>query len=159
MLAAWLAAAAGIRMPVLGPAPAETDAGNPADPVVISIQAEADRLRAALSAPPSPRGTLRNPFRFAQRDPRPLPRFAVENDTAVQVPPIAPGPALKLAGIAEDIGAEGPVRTAIISVLGQLILAREGEEVTPRYRVVKIGADAVELQDLVTDAPVRIGLR
>ena len=41
-----------------------------------------------------------------------------------------------------------PVRTAIISGEGQLYMVKEGEAVTPRYRVAKISADVVELVDL-----------
>ena len=67
----------------------------------------------------------------------------------VEAPPLPPPPPpLKLAGIAEDAGADGPVRTAIISGDGQLFMVKEGESVTPRYRVAKISADVVELIDL-----------
>ena len=59
---------------------------------------------------------------------------------------------MKLAGIAEDPEADGPVRTAIISGEGQLFMVKEGEAVTPRYRVAKISADVVELVDLSTTA-------
>ena len=40
------------------------------------------------------------------------------------------------------------MRTAIISGDGQLFMVKEGEKVTPRYRVAKISADVVELLDL-----------
>jgi Tfp pilus assembly protein PilP len=66
---------------------------------------------------------------------------------------------LKLAGIAEDAGAEGPVRTAIISGEGQLYMAKEGDNVTPRYRVVRISPDVVELLDVIDNSTRRLALR
>jgi hypothetical protein len=78
---------------------------------------------------------------------------------AVAMPaPLPPSP-LKLSGIAEDPGADGPVRTAIISGQGQLFLVKEGEMVTTRYRVAKISADGVELVDVGTNATLRLVMR
>jgi hypothetical protein len=51
------------------------------------------------------------------------------------------------------------VRTAIISGGGQLFLVKEGEAFADRYRVVRIGAEAVELHDEADDALIRLGLR
>jgi Tfp pilus assembly protein PilP len=74
--------------------------------------------------------------------------------------PLAPAlPALKLAGVAEDPGAEGPIRTAIISGEGQLYMVKEGENVTPRYRVVQISAEVVELLDVIDNSTRRLALR
>src|SRR5437588_351429 len=42
---------------------------------------------------------------------------------------------------------------------GQLFMVKEGENVTPRFRVVKISADVVELLDLSTNTPRRLALR
>jgi hypothetical protein len=66
---------------------------------------------------------------------------------------------LKLEGLAEDHGDQGPVRTAIISGFGDIFLVKEGESVTLRYRVAKISADAVELTDLTDNTPLRLALR
>jgi hypothetical protein len=71
-------------------------------------------------------------------------------------PLVAP---LKLDGIAEDKGDQGPVRTAIISGFGDIFLAKEGDSVTSRYRVAKISPDAVELTDLSNNTPLRLALR
>src|SRR5207244_1575600 len=89
----------------------------------------------------------RDLFKFAAAR-RPAPRAAIEEPPPP--PPVrrpAP-PVLKLSGIAEDETPSGPVRTAILSGLGQLFLVKEGENVTARFRVVKISADVVELADL-----------
>ena len=79
------------------------------------------------------------------------------------MPSIAPAPVplppLKLAGIAEDAGPDGPVRIAIVSGEGQLFMVKEGETVTPRYRVTKISADVIELTDVVDNSVRRLALR
>jgi len=75
---------------------------------------------------------------------------------AALVETVAP---LKLEGLAEDRGAEGPVRTAIISGFGDMFLVKEGDNVTLRYRVAKISPDAVELTDLTNNTPLRLALR
>jgi hypothetical protein len=94
----------------------------------------------------------------AHRRARPVaPKPALTEAAPVFAPP---QPSLKLAGIAEDIDADGtPQRTAIISGEGQLYMAKEGESVTVRYRVTKISADVVELMDLATQTPRRLALR
>ena len=61
--------------------------------------------------------------------------------------------------MAEDAGPAGPVRTAIVSGPGQLFLVKEGQNVTLRYRVIKIAADVVELQDLGDKTTLRLALK
>jgi hypothetical protein len=50
------------------------------------------------------------------------------------------------------------VRTAILSMGGELLLVKEGEQVGGRYRLATIDADAVELEDAVESRTVRIVL-
>jgi len=64
-------------------------------------------------------------------------------------------PDLVLLGVAQ----EGSVRTAMIGSGDQLLMATEGETVVGRYRIAKIGPDAVELIDLGTGATRRLSLR
>ena len=79
---------------------------------------------------------------------------------ATPVVPVAPPPPpFKLIGVAEDAGPAGPVRTAIVSGPGQLFLVKEGQNVTLRYRVIKISADVVELQDLGDKTTLRLALK
>jgi hypothetical protein len=66
---------------------------------------------------------------------------------------------LKLEGLAEDRGDQGPVRTAIISGFGDIFLVKEGDHVTLRYTVAKISPDAVELTDLTDNTALRLALR
>jgi hypothetical protein len=63
-------------------------------------------------------------------------------------------------GIAEETTAAGPRRTAIIGGDGDTIfMVVEGESVAGRYKVTKIGADAVELEDQTTKGYRRLALR
>jgi hypothetical protein len=61
--------------------------------------------------------------------------------------------------MAEDPGPDGPVRTAIISGLGQLFLVKEGERVTSRYQVAKISGEAAEIRDLGDNSTVTLVLK
>lgn len=156
LMAAWLAAAAGTRTAV-PPTAAQPDEPPPLS-LPPAIQAEAEKLRQFLDAPPRPHQAERNPFEFARRPQRLEDRVAAPTFVPVQ-PMVPPGPRLKLDGIAEDAVPGGIVRTAIISAAGQLFLVTEGGSVTSRYRVARIGADAVELEDLLDGTALRIGLK
>ena len=83
----------------------------------------------------------------------PLPALIEARPATVSLPP------LRLSGIAEDPGADGPIRIAFISGDGQLFMAKEGELVTARYRVAKISADVVELTDVIDNSVRRLALR
>ena len=65
-----------------------------------------------------------------------------------------------MSGIADKTGEDGKiVRTAVISGLGQLFFAKAGDNVTTRYTVAAIGADAVELRDATTGETMRLALQ
>jgi hypothetical protein len=68
------------------------------------------------------------------------------------VPPLPP---LSLIGFAS----EGAARTAIISGLGDLFLAREGDRIASQYRVSRIGADGVEVTSLADDTTFTLTLQ
>jgi hypothetical protein len=158
-LLAWLAGAATSNhsippVVVTPPAPIEVRGAELANEIA--------RLQERLRPGATPRQPGRNLFAFRAAAAPPAPVFApvASRPALSESLPLAPAlPALKLAGIAEDIGAEGPVRTAIISGEGQLYMAKEGENATPRYRVVRISPDVVELLDLVDHTTRRLALR
>jgi hypothetical protein len=54
---------------------------------------------------------------------------------------------------------EGAARTAIISGLGDLFLAREGDRIASQYRVSRIGADGVEVTSLADDTTFTLTLQ
>lgn len=158
-LGAWLAGAATSNHQI----PSTPIASAP--PIDLRGEAlarEIARLQERLRPTSGPRQPGRNLFAFRGRAAQPRASLAVAAPPMMAVPlplPVASQPVLKLAGIAEDEGPEGPIRTAIISGEGQLYLVKEGDEVTPRYRVGKISADVVELVDTGDSTIKRLALR
>jgi hypothetical protein len=158
-LGAWLAGAATSNhtiptTPIERPAAIEMRGAE--------LAKEIARLQERLRPTSSPRQPARNLFAFRAGAPRaPQPAFASAPQPALlEAPPVTPAlPSLKLAGIAEDTESDGAIRTAIISGEGQLYMVKEGEGVTPRYRVTKITADVVELVDLIDNSVRRLALR
>ena len=158
-IGAWLAGAATTNRPI-PPAPIDR-------PAAIELRGaelanEIARLQERLRPTSSPRQPGRNLFVYrapAARAPRPAFAPAPVAPPAPAAPLTPAVPSLKLAGIAEDEGADGPIRTAIISGEGQLYMVKEGEAVTPRYRVTKIAAEVVELVDVGDNTIRRLALR
>ena len=135
------------------------------------VHSQAARLQARMAQAPAPEQSSRNPFAFGQapRAPR-VARADVSATVAVDaaLPVVPPTPMLTLMGIAEESIIGGVRRTAVIALeqgqgdpgIGDTILmVREGEPVGDRYTVIKIGVDAVELEDVLTKAYRRIALR
>jgi Tfp pilus assembly protein PilP len=86
----------------------------------------------------------------------PEPRAAI---VEMPAPPRPVEPPLKLSGIAEDPGPDGPVRMAFISGEGQLYMVKVGDPVTARYKVERISSDVVELLDLTENTTRRLAMR
>jgi len=131
------------------------------DAVALDVASQAARLHARMAQAPTPGPNPRNPFSFSAprvaRLPAAAPAAVPEPHVAPLPPPL---PALVLMGVAEEATAAGPHRTAVIGGDGDTIyMVGEGDAVGDRYRVTKIGADAVELEDLVTKAYRRLALR
>jgi hypothetical protein len=155
-------------------------AARPApDALALEVSTQAERLRARMAQAPSPGVTNRNPFSFGTaRAARSAPSAAhatAAATTDTDAAPIVSPPPLTLMGVAEEIRATGPHRTAIIALRqaqgdpeqsrgvggdgDTIFMVGEGDAVGDRYRVTKIGADAVELEDLQTKAYRRLALR
>jgi hypothetical protein len=159
-LAAWLTAAA-----TSGNRDVETRVVERAAPInarADALAGEIARLHERLRPAATPRQPGRNLFQFTAARARPAPAAVAPPppaEPARLVPVASPPPPFKLIGIAEDTGPDGPVRTAIVSAPGQLYLAKEGQSVTPRYRVAKISADVVEFTDEGDNSVLRLALR
>jgi hypothetical protein len=158
-LAAWLAGAAtsnrAIPDPIL-PQRARIDQRG------ADLAGEISRLHDHLRPSTMPRAPARNVFRFSAAPAAAPVAAAVPHAALIEAPsPVKAVPSLplRLSGVAEDAGPDGPVRVAIISGEGQLYMVKVGELVTPRYRVTQIGADAVELLDLETESARRLALK
>jgi hypothetical protein len=154
LLAAWLASAAGVGRPSIPPVASLSPEAVQLDALASDVQSQALRLRQRLAAAPAPRATIRNPFEFVALQPP-----TVSSKTpALSTPPVVeapPEPNLVLIGLAED----GATRTAMIESGDDLVMATEGQTIVSRYRVVKVGADAIELVDVVTGTTRRLFLR
>ncbi len=101
----------------------------------------------------------RNPFRFernsgggdASGDMRELP----SGETLPELPLPIPQPPLRLLGIATD---DNDTRIAVISVGGDLVLAKVGDRLANRFLVAQISADSVSLIDSIGQLPMRLAL-
>jgi hypothetical protein len=129
------------------------------------VRSQAAKLHARMADAPVPDTNRRNPFSFA---PPARAARAVIGDGLVHaatVPdaalaPAPPLPALTLMGVAEETLPAGVRRTAVIGGEGDAIyMVVEGQAVGDRYKVTRIGVDAVELEDLVTHGYRRIAMR
>jgi hypothetical protein len=151
-VAAWLAGAATSNRAL--PDPIVT-ASKPIDARGADLASEVARLHERLRPSTTPRAPARNLFTF-RAVPAPVAVAAPTQAALTEAPPPprpAPAP-FKLTGIGEDVDNGAPVRMAFISGEGQLFIVKQGEQVTARYRVASIAADAVELLD-VTDNTTR----
>ena len=136
------------------------------DVLAIEVQSQAARLQTLMAQAPTPDPNVRNPFAFGEapralRAPSGIVHAAAADEAAAPLAPLPPPlPALILMGVAEETTPAGPRRTAVIGGDGDTIyMVTEGDAVGDRYRVKKIGADAVELEDVVTKAYRRLALR
>jgi hypothetical protein len=162
-VATWLTAASA---PDVRPAaaPPATQPPPQLEQSAAMMQAEVARLHARIGPTAVPDGR-RDLFRFSTRSARPTPvtrRAAADHDADAQAtaPPAASeAPALSLIGIAEDESSDGPVRTAIVSGLGDVFLVKAGDRIGDRFRVEEVRAGSVELFDTSTDARTTLALR
>jgi hypothetical protein len=156
-LAAWLVGATTSNHtvappPVVDRAPIERKGAE--------LAKEVARLHAHMQPSAMPRQPGRNLFKFRAPQPHAVPAGAVLTPAppeSVPVPP--PLPPMRLVGISEDPGPDGPLRSAFISGDGQLFIAKEGDTVLLRYKVTKISADVVELTDVADGTVRRLALR
>lgn len=166
LLVAYLAAAN--NSPVQDAEPATSRAPHVAAPapdaLAREVAAQAATLRSRLAVAPVPELHPRNPFTFApaaaaRRTAPGIARAAISEAPEPAAPAAVLMP-LSLMGIAEDPSPAGPHRTAIIGGPGDaLYIVAEGQAVGDRYRVTAIGADAVELRDLLTGGVRRLAMR
>jgi hypothetical protein len=155
LLAAWLASAAGLGRPSI-PTPANRSSeAVQLDALASGVQSQALRLRQRLAVAPAPRATIRNPFEFVVLKPRATVSARTPVASAPPVVDVPPEPNLVLIGLAED----GSTRTALIESGDDLVMATEGQSIVNRYRVAKVGADAIELVDLMTGTTRRLFLK
>ena len=134
--------------PVVGGAPA-TATLDPRLQLGLLKQAESTEYK----------GTGRDIFRAQAAPPAEIPKPVVPPDKANNTPPPPPpnpGPPppppinLKFFGFANR---PGQPRQVFLSQGDDVFIAREGDIVKGRYKVLHIGANAVEVQDVLTNNP------
>lgn len=125
------------------------------------LAAEIARLRERLHPNVAPQAPRRNLFEFSARTaPGPTAARAPSAAPVEIAAPVITAPPLKLVGIAEDAGPDGPLRTAIISSSsGQLFFAKPGDRVADRYQIAKISSEAAEVTDLSNDSTFTLILK
>jgi hypothetical protein len=160
---AWLASATSV-IPHQDPprGPKSSADGEALGAIASDVQSQAVRLRHRLAMAPAPQAPVRNPFEFGSRAPE-------KRHTPARVEPAAAGgapapadmePPLALIGVAEQQTPAGLVRTAMIGQLdGQFVMVTEGQEVAGRYRVAAVGADTVDLKDVVSGSLRRLVMK
>ena len=144
------------------PAPARAAAPQPrgGEALADEVSAQASRLRTRMAGAPMPDPQSRNPFSFAPVRHAERSSPAPQPDPVTAMPDVPAPPMLTLMGVAEETLAQGTRRTAIIGAdADALYMVAEGDSIGERYKVTKIGVDAVELEDLVTHAYRRLALR
>ena len=156
LLAAWLAAAAA---PSFAPESAVEPAGprvSEPDRQALELAVEAERLRQRLTIVAVRRPVTRNLFQFAPKTSKTTP---APPEFLAPAPFVPTPPAVRLLGVAEDHVDANPRRTAILTLAGELLLVKEGDSFGGRYRLVRIGADAAEIEDTTEGHSFRIALQ
>ena len=151
-VAAWMTAATTTRQnETSNPTVAVARRELAPSPVAANLASEVSRLRGRLRSAPVPRAPGRNPFTL--RTP-PVPTGASEpvaTPTLESTPLVVLAPtrvAVTLVGIAEDDTAgPDPVRTAILSLAGKVMLAVEGDTLEGGYVVTRVGRTVVDLRE------------
>ena len=135
--------------PVASPARARAERSAPE---VAAGPVEPLRLEALTAARGEPSGTERNPFRFRPRVVAPRPLTPPSADVMrPEVPPVPSGPPppppipLKFIALVER--ANG-VKWAVLSDGKVTMYGKDGDNIDGRYRIVKIGAESIEVTHL-----------
>jgi hypothetical protein len=142
----WPASPAPSAAVPTAPARSAQQAGRPAGAAPVAPV----KLDALTSARQQPSGTERNPFRYQPKPapPPPKPAMPVPTVTEAPRPPVPTGPPppppipLKFIGILERANGE---KWAVLSDGKATMHGRDGDIVDGRYRIVKIGAESIEL--------------
>jgi hypothetical protein len=138
---------------------AEND--RPPAPALFDVEEASSRIRNRQRESPAPREGGRNPFEYARLTAPPAPAAPeAPSAEAIALPVTPPPPPFTLSGIADKTGEDGAmVRTAVISSPDRLFFVKVGDNVTSRYTVSAIGADAVELREVTTGETLRLALQ
>jgi hypothetical protein len=131
-------------------------------PLMLVSRTDVEPLRSIQPPAKAPPSHARDPFAFGSQQPAssrrggPLAPLPPPEGLPALPLPLA-RPSIRLLGIAT--GRETPpVRMAILSVAGDLVLAHVGDAIAGRYTLTKIGEEGVELRDTATNDSLTIAL-
>ena len=139
-------------------------------PVVEQVDAQVDRLRERLAHPPSYPPPSRDPFRFgAKKSSAPSTEHSAPSTLAPSTlapSTLAPStqhpapstPAVRLVAVATNVIDGALVRTVVLSLGDDVVVAKTGEKVGD-YSVKTIGIDVVELIEAGTARTFKISLQ
>lgn len=154
---AWMVVGRGTPAPDAGQAGPDRRAVAPTAGVGDALSQRTERLRAFTAAPRARIPVARNPFVFSEPV-RPASAQAARH-VEVDSEAAAPRPELRLSGIAEEQVDNATVRTAVLSVSGQLVFAKEGDRVLSRFLILKIAPDAIQVKDSERDEVFTVGFK
>lgn len=159
-LGGWLAANAGVWLERPAPALADpvAEATSEIGSLAASVGRGVQRLRARPPQPP-PLVPGRNPFRFTERPQRAQEPVQARPALSTALTPSPVAPDLRLVGVAEDPGPDGPVRTAVLSGLDQLFFVKPGDRFAGHFRVLSVGSDTIQLEDTAEGVVLTLTLR
>lgn len=118
-------------------------------PAADRVQRSALDVRLEALSEPRPERTVagRNPFRFGDRGTGPPPAAVEAVDRQVRARPRAAPPPLRLIGVVDAPESAGPI--AVLADGDGVFQGRVGDTIAGRYRIVRIAADTVEVEQLV----------
>jgi len=151
LVAVWVAAAAGGRAAPQpqGPSPLQVRQDRAVVEAQAALVEATDRLRRHAGPAAGDVVVRRDPFSFAGGRPAqadPGPAAPVTPPPPIGAPEVPAAPAIVLQGMAESREGDAVVRTAILSVGGELVFAKVGAAIGGGLTVVAIDADRVELE-------------
>src|SRR4029453_18232412 len=142
--------------------PAVAASSAPTQPPARSRSKVEQVRRWANQQRPTPPTRDRNPFRFGHDVPQEGKEAPVapggSPESLPELPLPIPASDLRLIGIAGAVDLDRG-RTAIVTVGNDLVLARAGDTIAARYRVVQGGDDSLDVIDAVGNQPRHLSLR
>lgn len=144
--AAEVAAGASNPVPTATPSPAGAQASGPGGNMPVPVKL------GSLEPVVEDGGNSRNPFAFGvpPRPPAPpAPPAPPPRPTPPPAPPVPTGPPprpaipVKFIGFVEEQGKAGKI--VALSVGGEVVMAREGDLVDGRFRLLKVGLDSITM--------------
>lgn len=129
-----------------------------AAPIIEQMNAQVEKLRERLAAPPTYPAPTRDPFRFGKTAEPPRPKAAAPAIAAREFVPPPPPVLPRLVAITSSVADGVTVRTAVLAAGDDLHMVKAGAAIS-NLVIRSIGADVVEVADPSTGASFKIFLQ